>query len=186
MHAQTIGIVFASSKPIGIEYYFDDVWFNVCASTVHNWTIEFIQFNFWIAHQWKKDGCQRVCELGLYQLCASLLSLVLLNSGSLLVIFSMYHPPPISVMSFWTFCLGLSDILIAWGICLNITFIALIYASHIALKCPRSNLSHISIKLIVSPNASNCFYCCTIRYCSISNTEQLKNTLYFICMLLPV
>ena len=25
VHAHTIGIVFASSKPIGIEYYFDDV-----------------------------------------------------------------------------------------------------------------------------------------------------------------
>ena len=26
VHAHTIGIVFASSKPIGIEYCFDDVW----------------------------------------------------------------------------------------------------------------------------------------------------------------
>ena len=41
---------------------------NVCASTVRNWTIEFIQFNFSIAHRWRKDGCQRVHKLGLDQL----------------------------------------------------------------------------------------------------------------------
>ena len=42
---------------------------NVCASTVRHWTIEFIQFNFSIARRWKKDGCQRLYELGLDQLC---------------------------------------------------------------------------------------------------------------------
>ena len=51
----------------------------------------------------------------------------------------------------------LSAILIVLGIFLNITFIALIYASHLASKFSRSNLSHISIKLIVAPNSSNAY-----------------------------
>ena len=41
---------------------------NVCVSTVRDWTIEFIPFNFSIAHRWKKDGCQQVYDLGLDQL----------------------------------------------------------------------------------------------------------------------
>ena len=40
---------------------------------------------------------------------------------------------------------------------MNISLIALIYASHLAAKISRSNLSHISIKLIVAPNAVNYF-----------------------------
>ena len=46
---------------------------NVCASTVRDWTIEFIQFNFSIAHRWRKDGCQWVYKLGLDQLSRELL-----------------------------------------------------------------------------------------------------------------
>ena len=67
VHAHTIGIVFASSKPIGIEYFFDDVWiksllFNgACLNDwIYWWTIEFIQFHFSITHRWRKDGCQQV------------------------------------------------------------------------------------------------------------------------------
>ena len=73
-HAHTIGIVFASSKPIGIEYSFDDVWIKRLRLNsarlndwIYWWTIEFIQFNFSIAHRWRKDGCQPVHELGLDQ-----------------------------------------------------------------------------------------------------------------------
>ena len=75
VHAHTIGIVFASSKQIGIEYCCDEMWIkslrldgaqlNDC---IYWWTIELIQFNFSIAHQWRKDGCQQVYELGLDQL----------------------------------------------------------------------------------------------------------------------
>ena len=75
VHANTIGIVFASSKPIKIEYCFDDVWINCLRLNgarlndwIYLWTIEFIQFNFPIAHRWRKDGCQQVYELGLDQL----------------------------------------------------------------------------------------------------------------------
>ena len=53
VHAHTIGIVFASSKPIGIDYCFDDVWIkrlrlNVAQLNdwIYWWTMEFIQFNF--------------------------------------------------------------------------------------------------------------------------------------------
>ena len=73
--AHTIGIVFASSKPIGIDYCFDDVWIKRLRLNgarlndwIYWWTIEFIQFNFSIAHWWRKDGCQRVYKLGLDQL----------------------------------------------------------------------------------------------------------------------
>ena len=40
---------------------------------------------------------------------------------------------------------------------MNISFVALIYASHLAFKFAQNNLSHTSIKLIVAPNASNVF-----------------------------
>ena len=73
--AHTIGIVFASSKPIRIDSCFDDVWIKRLRLNgarlnywIYWWTIEFIQFNFSIAHWWRKDGCQRVYELGLDQL----------------------------------------------------------------------------------------------------------------------
>ena len=75
VHAHTIGIVFASSKPIGIEYCFDDVLIKCMRlngarlnDLIYLWTIEFIPFNFSIAHRWRKDGCKRVYELGLDQL----------------------------------------------------------------------------------------------------------------------
>ena len=75
VHAHTIGIVFASSKPIGIEYCFDDVWIKrlrLNGAQLNNWiywwTIEFIRFNFSIGDRWRKGGCQRVYELGLEQL----------------------------------------------------------------------------------------------------------------------
>ena len=75
VHAHTIGIVFASSKPIRIGYCFDEVWIKRLRLNgarlndwIYWWTIEFIQFNFSIAHRWRKDGCQRVYELGLDQL----------------------------------------------------------------------------------------------------------------------
>ena len=75
VHAHTIGIVFASSKPIGIGYCFDDVWIKRLRVNgaqlndwIYWWTIEFIQFNFSIAHRWRKDGCQRAYKLGLEQL----------------------------------------------------------------------------------------------------------------------
>ena len=61
-----------------------------------------------------------------------LLSLGLLNGGSPLEIISIYHPPPISVISFWTFCFGLSALDIVRDILLNISFIELTYASHLA------------------------------------------------------
>ena len=39
VHAHTIGIVFASSKPIIIEHFLMTCELNVCASTVRDWTI---------------------------------------------------------------------------------------------------------------------------------------------------
>ena len=75
VHVHRIGIVFASSKPIGIENCFDDVWIKrlrLNGARLNDWfywwTIEFIQFNFSIAHRWRKDGCQQVYELGMDQL----------------------------------------------------------------------------------------------------------------------
>ena len=75
VHAHTIGIVFASSKPIVIEHCFDDVWIKRLRLNsaqfndwIYWWMIEFIQFNFSIAHRWRKDRYQRVYELGLDQL----------------------------------------------------------------------------------------------------------------------
>ena len=79
VHAHTIGIVFSPSKPIGIKYCFDDMWNKRLRPNgarlkdwIYWWTIEFIQFNFSIAHWWRKDGCQRVYELGLDQLSSYL------------------------------------------------------------------------------------------------------------------
>ena len=48
-----------------------------------------------------------------------------------IALLSIYHPPPIYAMSFWTFCFGVSAFSIVWGICLNIYFIALIYAGYL-------------------------------------------------------
>ena len=80
VHAHTIIIVFASSKPIGIEYCFDELWIKCLRlngarlnNWIYWWTIEFIQFNFSIAHRWRKDGCQQVYELGLDQLHSSVM-----------------------------------------------------------------------------------------------------------------
>ena len=75
VNAHTIGIVFASSKPIGIEYCFYDVWIKRLRLNgarlkdwIYWWIIEFIQFIFSIVHQWRKYGYQRVYELGMDQL----------------------------------------------------------------------------------------------------------------------
>ena len=75
VHAHTIGIFFASSKPIRIEYCFYDMWIKRLRLNgarlndwIYWWTIEFIQFYFSIADRWRKDGCQRVYKLVLDQL----------------------------------------------------------------------------------------------------------------------
>ena len=81
---------------------------------------------------------------------------------------------------------------------MNILFIALIYASHLELKFPRNNLSHLSIKLIVATNDSNAFVVALLgidlspillhdiyNLVAIYN-EQLNNTRDYICLFLPV
>ena len=53
VHAHTIVIVFASSKPIGIDYCFDDVWIKRLRLNgarlndwIYRWTIEFFNLIF--------------------------------------------------------------------------------------------------------------------------------------------
>ena len=55
----------------------------------------------------------------------------LFNGGSSLAPFTLYHTPPIYVISFWNVSFGLSDLIVVRGILLNIYFISVIYATRL-------------------------------------------------------
>ena len=84
---------------------------NVYASTVRDWTIEFVPFNFSIAQRWSKDGCQQVYELGLDQLfiirvyvyCCFLWKL----SPSSLLCCTFY--PKWKYLPWWPYIMGFQD-----------------------------------------------------------------------------